>query len=106
MIRGMVRHFRGLTVLVHQLLGWVVVVALWGHLVQEHSVYQWCLIGGMGVHVALTIVPWGMGLYQNMQYGHEWPRAHVESSHGILKIRIDVPRTWAIQPGQYIQLWC
>jgi len=79
--------------------------ALWRHINKRSAfpgTYSYIIAG---LFLSSSLLEALMTIYRNFTFRRGYARASVRKSRGAVRMSIDVPRSWNIQAGQYINIW-
>jgi predicted ferric reductase len=80
--------------------------SIWWHIGKQRYVDRILLLIGFGIFAAFNILRFARILYQNFTRKQAWVRARAMERNGAILLRLELPRPWKIQPGDFIYLRC
>ncbi|KAI2791700.1 hypothetical protein POX_c04571 [Penicillium oxalicum] len=89
----------------HYLLAVVATSTLGYHLLKQQSLYRWVLLGALCLWAVTSLTVSISTVWSRKPWRHDRQEVSMNASNGLLWLEVDLPPTWAVQPGQYVQLW-
>jgi predicted ferric reductase len=80
--------------------------SIWWHIGKQRYIDRILLLIGIGVFAAFDILRFARILYQNFTTKQAWVRASAVERNGVILLRLELPRRWKIQPGDFVYLRC
>lgn len=79
--------------------------AMWRHITKRSAFPGICLYVAPGLFLLTTLAESLVAIYRNFTLRRGFSRASVSKLRGAIRMRIDVPRSWSIRAGQYVNVW-
>lgn len=79
--------------------------AIWRHITKRSTFPGICLYIAPGLFLLTTLAEGLVAVYRNFTLRRGYSRASVSKLRGAIRMRIDVPRSWSIRAGQYVNVW-